>query len=202
LADRPLIRPAAPEDADVVARLLYQTATGMYDLYAGGSRRALRILKAAFGRPGNSASQEIVWVAELDSTVVGAVAAFPVAEGDSRASRFLRVTLARTPPWKWPTTLRIFHMGAELTPVPPPSSLYVDALATDQRYRRRGVARALLEEAGRVAERAGLSVVALDTAATNTGAQALYERCGFSVTERRPPKGPIPGIVGYVRPTG
>ena len=199
MADAPLIRRAAPEDADVVARLLYETATGMYDLYAGGARRALRILRAAYDRAGNSASQEIVWVAEVDGTVAGAVAAFPVTEGDSRASRFLRVTLARTPPWKWPATLRIFHTGAELTPVPPPASLYVDALATDSRYRRRGVASALLDEASRLAARAGLDVVALDTAATNAAAQSLYERCGFAVTERRPPKGPIPGIVGYVR---
>jgi ribosomal protein S18 acetylase RimI-like enzyme len=199
LAERPLIRPGAPEDADAVARLLYETATGMYDLYAGGARRALRILGAAYRRPGNSASREVVWVAELDGTVAGAVAAFPVDEGDARAGRFLRVTLARTPPWKWAATLRIFHTGAELTPVPPPLSFYVDALATDSRFRRRGVASALLDESCRLAERAGLRVLALDTAATNSGAQALYERCGFSVTERRPPKGPIPGIVGYVR---
>jgi ribosomal protein S18 acetylase RimI-like enzyme len=195
-----LIRPAAPEDAEPVARLLYETATGMYDIYAGGRRRALRILRAAYARPGNSASREVVWVAEIGGAVGGALAAFPVAEGDARASRFLRVTLARTPPWKWPATLRIFHTGADLTPVPPPGSLYVDALATEVGYRRRGIATALLEEARRIAAAAGLRAVALDTAATNTGAQTLYERCGFSVTERRPPRGPIPGIVGYARP--
>ena len=111
------------------------------------------------------------------------------------------MTLARTPPWKWPATLRIFHTGADLTPVPPPESLYVDALATDSRFRRRGVATALLDEASRLAAEAGLGAVALDTAATNAAAQALYERAGFEVTERRPPKGRIPGIVGYVRPT-
>jgi ribosomal protein S18 acetylase RimI-like enzyme len=199
LAETPVIRSAGPGDTDAVARLLYETATGMYDLYAGGARRALRILRAAYARTGNSASREIVWVAEVDGEVAGAMAAFPVTEGEPRAGRFLRVTLARTPPWKWPATLRIFNTGAELTPVPPPSSLYVDSLATDSRYRRRGVASALLTEACRLAARAGLRVVALDTAATNTGAQALYEGCGFSVTERRPPKGPIPGIVGYVR---
>jgi ribosomal protein S18 acetylase RimI-like enzyme len=193
------IRPAAAEDADVVARLLYETATGMYDVYAGGARRALRILRAAYARPGNSASQEIVWVAELDGFVAGVVAAFPVGEGDRRAGRFLRVTLARTPPWKWGATLRIFRTGADLTPMPPPDSLYVDALATDARFRRRGVARALLGEACRLARQAGLQVVALDTAATNSAAQALYEDCGFAVTERRPPKGPVPEIVGYVR---
>jgi ribosomal protein S18 acetylase RimI-like enzyme len=200
LLDGPLIRPAADDDADAVARLLYETATGMYDIYAGGRRRALRILRAAYGRAGNSASMEVVWVAELGGAVAGALAAFPVAEGDARASRFLRVTLARTPPWKWPATLRIFRTGADLTPVPPPDSLYVDALATGVGHRRRGVASALLDEACGLARAAGLRAVALDTAATNAAAQALYERCGFAVHERRPPRGPIPGIVGYVRP--
>jgi ribosomal protein S18 acetylase RimI-like enzyme len=195
----PLIRPAAAGDAEPVARLLYETATGMYDVYAGGSRRAVRILRAAYRRSGNSASREIVTVAEVDGAVVGAVAAFPVDEGDSRAGRFLRVTLARTPPWKWPATLRIFHAGADLTPVPPPRSLYVDALATDSRFRRRGVALALLDAASRRAAEAGLRAVSLDTAATNAAAQGLYEAAGFTVTERRPPSGQIPGIVGYVR---
>jgi ribosomal protein S18 acetylase RimI-like enzyme len=193
------VRPAAPEDADVVARLLYETATGMYDLYAGGSERALRILRAAYGKPGNSASHETIRVAELDGQVAGALAAFPVSEGDRRASSFLRVTLARTPPWKWPASLRIFHSGADLTPLPPSESLYIDSLSTDARFRRRGVATALLDEALRLARAAGLPAVALDTAATNAGAQALYERAGFTVTERKPPKGRIPGIVGYVR---
>ena len=201
MPDGPLIRRAAGEDADAVVRLLYETATGMYDVYAGGRRRALRILHAAYGRPGNSASREVVWVAEIGGVVAGALAAFPVAEGDARASRFLRVTLARTPPWKWPATLRIFHTGADLTPVPPPDSFYVDALATETGYRRRGVASALLDEACRLAAETGLRSVALDTPATNAPAQALYERRGFSVTERRPPRGPIPGIVGYARPT-
>jgi ribosomal protein S18 acetylase RimI-like enzyme len=198
---KPLIRPAGAADADVVTRLLYETATGMYDIYAGGGRRALRILGAAYARTGNSASKETVWVAELDGEVAGMVAAFPVAEGDRRASSFLRLTLARTPPWKWPATLRIFHAGADSTPVPPPDSFYVDALATLDRFRRRGVASALLDECQRLAARAGLAAVALDTAVTNEGAQALYERAGFVVTERRPPNGRIPGIVGYARTT-
>jgi ribosomal protein S18 acetylase RimI-like enzyme len=124
-----------------------------------------------------------------------------VSEGDRRASRFLRITLARTPPWNWPATLRIFQAGADSTPVPPADAFYVDALATVSRFRRRGVAKALLAETDRLARRAGLHAVALDTAATNAAAQALYERAGFSVTDRRPENGRIPGIVGYARPT-
>jgi ribosomal protein S18 acetylase RimI-like enzyme len=196
---KPHVRPAAAKDADAVARLLYETATGMYDIYAGGADRALRILRAAYAKPGNSASQDTVHVAELDGEIAGAIATFPVTEGDRRASRFLRVTIARTPPWKWPATLRIFQSGADLTPIPPPGSLYIDALATDARFRRRKVATALLDEATRIARAKGLATVALDTAVTNVGAQALYERAGFKITERRPPKGRIPGIVGYVR---
>jgi ribosomal protein S18 acetylase RimI-like enzyme len=200
--ERPLVRPAGPDDAGVVSQLLYETATGMYDIYAGGARRALRILGAAYVRPGTSASQEVVWVAELDGEVAGVVAAFPVSEGDRRASRFLRITLARTPPWRWPATMRIFQSGADSTPVPPPGAFYIDALATLSRFRRRGVATALLAESDRLALRAGLGAVALDTAATNAAAQALYERAGFTITERRPQNGRIPAIVGYSRPPG
>jgi ribosomal protein S18 acetylase RimI-like enzyme len=58
---------------------------------------------------------------------------------------------------------------------------------------------ALLEDVLRRAAEGGLRAVSLDTAATNAAAQALYEAAGFTVTDRRPPKGPIPGIVGYVR---
>jgi ribosomal protein S18 acetylase RimI-like enzyme len=64
------------------------------------------------------------------------------------------------------------------------------------------VATALLAEADRLAGEAGLRTVALDTAVTNPAAKALYERCGFSVTETRPPRGPMPGIVGYARAIG
>jgi ribosomal protein S18 acetylase RimI-like enzyme len=199
LRDEPVIRAAAAEDADHVARLLYETATGMYDVYAGGAERALRILRAAYARPGNSASREVVAVAEIGGEVAGALAAFPVGEGDRRATRFLRITLARTPPWKWPATLRIFRAGADITPPPPPRSLYVDALATESRFRRRGVALAQLDEAARQAAEARLEAVSLDTAATNAAGQALYEAAGFSITERRPARGRIPGIVAYVR---
>ena len=58
--------------------------------------------------------------------------------------------------------------------------LYVDALATDAAHRRRGVARALLAEADRMAADAGLDGVALDTGIENRAARALYERTGFS----------------------
>jgi ribosomal protein S18 acetylase RimI-like enzyme len=194
-----IVRPARPDDQDAVVALLYETAGGMYDLFAGGRERASRVLRAAYGRPGTSASLEVVTVAELDGCVAGAMAAFPVSEGDGRAQRFLRMTLARTPPWMWPRTLRVFRMGGELTPPAPADALYVDALATDATVRRRGVATALLHAAEEQARGRSLNAIALDTAERNTGAQALYESFGMERSGSSEAVGEIPGAIAYLK---
>lgn len=195
----PALRRGRDDEAEAVAALLYETSTGMYDTYAGGRRSALRILAAAYRRAGNSASRETVTVAELDGAVAGAIAMFPVAEAEARARRFLRLTLTHSVPWRWVAIARVFRLGAAVTPSAPSDALYVDALAVTDAHRRRGVATALLAEAERVARARGLAAVALDTPATNTGAQALYEAAGFEVSERRAALGAMPAIVGYVR---
>jgi GNAT superfamily N-acetyltransferase len=193
------IRPARADEGDTVAELLYETAGGMYDLFAGGRERAGRILRAAYAREGSSASRETVSLAEVGGRVAGAMAAFPVVEGDERARAFLRLTLMRTPPWRWPRTLRVFRLGGRLTPPAPADALYVDALATDPDFRRRGVALALLDSAERSALAAGLNVLALDTAETNQAAQALYEGFGMERSGSSQAIGEIPGAIAYVK---
>ena len=196
------IRPAHPDEGDTVAELLYETAGGMYDLFAGGRERAGRILRAAYPRQGNSASYEIVSIAEVDGRVVGAIAAFPVAEGNFRARAFLRLTLVRTPPWLWPRALRVFRLGGRLTPPAPGNALYVDALATLPDVRRRGVATALLQAAERQARDSGLPMLALDTAETNTSAQALYRGFGMEQSGSSQAIDEIPGAIAYVKRLG
>jgi ribosomal protein S18 acetylase RimI-like enzyme len=194
-----MIRRARPDDAESVARLLYDSSAAMYDRYAGNRDSALRALRAAFARPGTTASAEVVAVAELEGRVAAALAAFPVRDAPGRARAFLRVTLLRIPPWHWPAALRLYRAGARGAPPPPPTALYVDALATDPRARRRGAARALLAAAERQARDAGCTWLALDTAASNGAAQALYESVGFQVGERRPPARGLPGFVAFVK---
>jgi ribosomal protein S18 acetylase RimI-like enzyme len=193
------VRPATDGEAEVVSDLLYETAGGMYDLFAGGRERAAKVLRAAYAEEGNSASREVVTVAEFDGQIAGAMAAFPVAEGDARARAFLRLTLSRIPPWRWPGTFRVFRLGGRLTPPAPADALYVDALATAPQYRRRGVATALLEAASEEALRRGLSAVALDTAERNTAAQALYEGFGMERSGRSEGIGEIPGAIAYLK---
>jgi ribosomal protein S18 acetylase RimI-like enzyme len=198
-ADRPRVRRAARADADAVATLMYESSSGIYDRYAGGRRPALRVLRAAFRRRQTTASAEVVTVAELDGRVVGMIAAFPVEDASARAARFLRLTLARLPPWRWRETVRVFRLGASAAAPPPPGAVYVDALATTPRARRRGVATALVEATVREARLAGREWLALETETTNEAARALYRGLGFEETESRPPRDLMPGFVSYVK---
>ena len=49
----------------------------------------------------------------------------------------------------------------------------------DERFRGRGVGRALLEYAAALAKARGLRSVELQVNARNDGAREMYERCGF-----------------------
>ena len=55
----------------------------------------------------------------------------------------------------------------------------IHLLAIDPELQGRGLARAVLEEAVRTAKASGKKALRLDAIATNTPAQALYERFGF-----------------------
>jgi ribosomal protein S18 acetylase RimI-like enzyme len=200
----PVVRPARPDDA--AAGLLYVSAAPYYDRYAGGEARARRLLAAVYPRDGHTASWEVCRVALMGDTVAGVLAAFPVADGEALARRFIRLTLGRIPPWRLPGLIRHLRASAAVSPQPPTGLLYVDALAVDPGWRRRGVARARHAEADRIAERHGLPGVALDTGIENRAARALYQHCGYEQRGLRP----VPdersaraiggsGFVGYVR---
>jgi ribosomal protein S18 acetylase RimI-like enzyme len=200
-----VVRTARPDDP--VDGLLYESAAPYYAAYAGGAERARRLLRTLYPRGGHTASWEICRVAEADGSVVGVLAAFPSVEGDALARRFVRLTLLHSAPWRIPGLMRHLRATAAVAPHPPTRMLYVDALATDAAHRRRGVARALLAEADRMAAAAGLDGVALDTGIENRAARALYERAGFSPSSLRPAPDERTaravggsGFVGYVKP--
>jgi ribosomal protein S18 acetylase RimI-like enzyme len=196
----PQIRRARPEDAEAAARLVHESAGGVYDRFAGGAERAQSVLQKAFARPGSNASAEVIWIAELDGEVAAAMAAFPVAQTPGRARAFLGLTLMSLPPWRWPATLRLYYAGARAAPPPPPRSFYVDALATQRGKRRRGAALALLDAAAVRAGSLGLTAVSIDTGLDNDAARSLYRRAGFEEVASRPGSGGLPGFVSLVRP--
>ena len=202
MAERPVTRPAREDDASAAAKLIYLTSPDGFKLFGGSEQRGLLLIEAAFARPGTDCSRDVITLAELDGEIAGAMAAFPSVEGDERRRHFVRVAISRRPPWRWPRIRRVARRGALHSPTPPADSFYIDSLATAERFRRRGVAAALLEEAERQARKLGLSAVALDTRSSNTGARALYERHGYEVHVEVPPSRPIPALVGYVKRLG
>jgi GNAT superfamily N-acetyltransferase len=201
----PAVRPAEPADAEG-PRLLYLSAAPYYDAYAGSAERALKMLAALWPRAGHTASAEHATLAEIGDAIAGAMVTFPAADGDRLARRFLSLSLVRLPVWHWPAVLRHLRASSTVTPAPPEGSLYVDALATAEGARRRGVATALLDVAMERAAADGLTGVALDTGLENRDAQALYERYGFARgAEHRAPDDRIaravggPGFVSYFK---
>ena len=198
-SDAIAVRPARTDDEDTVVELLYESATGMYDLYAGSAARARRVLRAAFRAHGNSASREVVTVAEIAGTPAAAMAAFPAAAIEERARRFLLRTLRHSPPWTWASAIRVFRLGGQVSPAPPIDSFYIDALATAAPFRRQGAARALLAAAEQRARAMGETSLALETALRNVPAQSLYESFGFRMFDERPASKGLPGFVGYVK---
>jgi ribosomal protein S18 acetylase RimI-like enzyme len=102
--------------------------------------------------------------------------------------------------------MRHLKAAGLLSPNPPIDTLYVDGLAVDAAFRRRGVARRLLAHAERDAAAAGLRGVSLDTGLRNDAARALYEVAGYEQREiRRAPTRAVaaavggPGFVSYVK---
>jgi ribosomal protein S18 acetylase RimI-like enzyme len=196
------VRKARPDDAAAVAGLLFESAPDMYMRFSGGRERALATLERAFEEPGNLASGEIAWVAELDGRPAAAMAAFPVGEAAERSHAYLGHTLRGTPFWRWPGVLRLYWIGGRASPKPRENSLYIDALATDSEFRRRGAARALLDQAEHEARAQGLPAVSLDTTMSNEGARALYAATGYDEVAYRAPSRGLPGFVALVKPLG
>jgi ribosomal protein S18 acetylase RimI-like enzyme len=142
----------------------------------------------------------VIWVASVEDDVAAAMAGFPVQEALSRSRAFLRLALRAAPFWRWPAALRLYWLGGRASPSPPPAAFYIDALATDPARRRRGLARALLDEAERQARTRALPAVALDTTLDNRPARSLYRSAGFDEVAYRPPTRTLPGFVALVRP--
>ena len=194
------VRKAGQEDRAEVARLLFESAIDMYERFSGGRERALATLERAFDTPGNLASQEVTWIAEVDGKPAAAMAAFPVAQAAERSRAYMDLTLRGTPLWRWPGVLRLYWVGGRAGPKPREHSFYIDALATDPAFRRRGAARALLDEADRQAREHGLPAVSLDTTLNNEAARALYAGAGFDEVAYRAPSNGLPGFVALVKP--
>ena len=75
-----------------------------------------------------------------------------------------------------------------------PGSWYINAIATFENHRGKGVARLLIEDAERQARSDGCDRLSLIVASENTGAKRLYEKLGYKDVSVKPVI-PFPGFV-------
>src|SRR3954462_4204968 len=156
-----VVRPALPQDPCVP--LLFESAKPYYTAYAGSEQRALRLLERVYTRTGHAASYEFCRVALVDNRIAGVVAGFPVKHAARLSQKFVSMTLRRMPPWRLRGTFKPLRAAGNVSPHPPLDAYYVDALAVDADFRRRGVPKHLLEVAETEAVNAGCARIALDT---------------------------------------
>jgi ribosomal protein S18 acetylase RimI-like enzyme len=200
------LRRAQPDDAHEIAPLILHAAPYLR-LLLGDDHDAWHAAEHAFRSDRTMFGYRYGMVATEDGRIAGFLIAFP---GRLWGSLKLGtgVTLARAAGVKHAGDLvKRGRILDRLHPGVPPEVLYVSALAVHPDFRRRGVARALLERA--VAGAQGLHLgVALDVDLGNDAARLLYESLGFREISYRETgeteRGLVetPGFARMVRPPG
>ena len=202
MSDEISVRPARVGEVELLTPLLYGVSPEAHDRFAGGRERAVHLIAGGLQRVGTSGSQEVTHVAELDGRVAGVVCCYPVWEGPNRAAAYAQLGLHAAPFWRRPVMLRFLRRMERATPAATADSMYVDALGTALRYRRRGVARALLAAVEDRARSVGLGRVSLETEVDNHAARSLYESCGFLPGDLGRDVRGLPRYLAYVKSLG
>ena len=152
----------------------------MYDRFAGGRDRGRsRCCDRSLREPGNDDEREVVWVAELGGRVAGVMAAFPVADARPRSRRVPALGAASGAAVALAAGAVALLGGRPRPPSPPARALYVDALATDAAFGRRGVAPLCSRKPSDWRAPASWRRWRSTPRASNAGARALYARAGY-----------------------
>lgn len=178
-------RPATAADVEAAVPLIYSSGPAAFDyVFAARGKTAQDFLRAAFVRGDGEFGYRSHVLALIDGEVTGIGAAF---SGDAG----LPYTLAAAR-----QILSVYGAGApgpirrglqvERVVVPPKADIhYLAHLGVAPLWRSRGIGAQLVDHLIRQGVALGRRTAALDVAATNPRAQALYERLGFVVTGTR-----------------
>ena len=173
------------------ARYLDTAAEGFFRFMLG--KQVASVVATAYTRPDNDYSFQNVTFAELDGVIVGMASGYTAEQRRSfsahpfkqaagyRAMRTRAVSLLLAP------LLQVLETIAD-------GDFYLQAIATDQRVRGRGVGSALMNFMEERACASGSSRLCLDVSAKNEGARKMYEHRGMTVDSRWPKHLVIPGF--------
>ncbi len=179
-----LARPALPQDAPCAAGLIATTMDefGRSLFGSGNAQLLLRTLRELFIRKGNRFSHEFSTLAEIDHRTAGLLLAFP-ARLQMQAQLKMAGALPAILGWRAALRLLLRALPAAGAREVAGGEFYIAHLATHEDFRRKGVARFLLETAEGLARSAGLTKLSLIVVPENLPAVSLYRGWGFSIAE-------------------
>jgi ribosomal protein S18 acetylase RimI-like enzyme len=170
----PPFRPAAPTDADLLARLVNYAGEGLplylWERMAAPGETGWDVGRARARREEGAFSYRNAALITHVGEAAGALIGYPIPD----------------PPEPIPDDMpALFRPLQELENLAP-GTWYVNVLAVLPEHRGKGLGRRLLalaDETGRSLGARGMSVIVSDA---NTGARRLYERCGYAPAASRP----------------
>lgn len=181
-------RPAAATDVGAAVPLIHSSGPAAFEYVFAvpGRSDAQAFLRHAFVDGAGEFGWRNHCVGELDGRVVAVGAGYG-------ASTHWAFTLAAARQilgfFGWRHAAGVITRGLRVEGViqPPSGEMhYLAHLGVEPALRGRGIGAALVDHLAAQAATLGRVRLALDVAVSNPRAQALYERCGFAVTEERP----------------
>jgi ribosomal protein S18 acetylase RimI-like enzyme len=184
-----VVRPAAPEDAEQAAHLIYLSGPAPSEtIWGGPATNAIRVWRELFAIPSHLYSYSHALLAQSDGQVVGLLLGldrqtWEVAQRAMGSEiRFKWFKIVR--PWHFPRLIgAIINMASTFEPLSD-EDYSIQALAVLPRARRQGIATRLMEHAADQAWSKGLKRVVLDVLIDNEGARRFYEHVGFRELKR------------------
>ncbi len=180
-----VIRPARPthEEGLCFARYMNQTADGQFRLLFGP--RFPEIIATAYCEPAHDLSYEHAVFAQVAGSIAGMASGYTEAQHRQSSDESLRRAAGRsgfrircTSALAFPI-LRFLHTYEE-------GDFYLQFLAVDESFRRRGIGAGLMQAMEARARESGAGRLALDVSARNATARRLYERKGLAAYTRWP----------------
>jgi ribosomal protein S18 acetylase RimI-like enzyme len=180
-------RPAMPADVDAAVPLVHSSGPATFDYVfaAPGKATAVDFLRAAFLDDAGEFGFRNHVIAVLDGVLVAAGAAWSGRSNTAFTLAAARQILRRYGPVAGAGVMtRGLRVESVIRP-PDRATWYLAHLGVMPGLRGRGIGEALVAHLLAAGLARGFTVAALDVAATNPRAQALYERLGFVVTRER-----------------
>jgi ribosomal protein S18 acetylase RimI-like enzyme len=175
------ISPGRIEDVPDAARLLAETMAGFGVAVLGGGDEQLELkaLLRWYNEKDNRFSHQFTHLARLDGEIAGLLLSFPGAEVPRLTKGCGRSILSIYNPVQ---LLKLIWRGMVLgrAKEAEKNEYLISHIAVFESFRRKGIARALLEKAVLSAREARLKRVVLEVEIGNTAAIQLYESYGFN----------------------